>query len=587
MHSETGLIASITIALAVAFCGGFIATKLRLPAVVGYLLSGIAIGPYTPGFVGDVEAATQLADLGIILLMFGVGIHFSLSDLLAVRRIVIVGALCQILIAGGMGFGLAQIWGLSTAAGLVLGLSLSIASTVVVLHFLEEHNLLDTTHGRISVGWLIVEDLFTVLALVLLPTVVLVLDIGASAESSEAPSGSDVVVTIAITLGKVALFATTMYYAGSKIVPWLLVQVAYTGSRELFTLSVLALALGIALVSSNVFGVSIALGAFLAGLVVSESDISHHAAANALPFRDAFAVLFFASVGMLFDPYFILSYPVHTALALGIVVLVRPLIAGLVLSLMGYPVRTTLTVAAGRAQIGEFSFIMIGLGSSLGVFPDEGGQLVLTVALLSITFQPFIFRLADPLESWLRGHPSILGIVERAPEKLDELPPSTSRSSLRGHAVLCGYGRVGSLIADALSRRGFTYVVVDQDRRLVEDLRRVGMPVVYGNAANRVLLDNLNLRQARVLVVAIPDPIETRLVVDYARETNPGLDIVVRTPTVVERQFLQARGVNEAVVGEVELALEMTRHTLHRFGLSVLEVQTILQGLRARYVRED
>ncbi len=417
MHSETGLIASITIALAVAFCGGFIATKLRLPAVVGYLLSGIVIGPYTPGFVGDVEAATQLADLGIILLMFGVGIRFSLRDLLEVRRIALIGALSQVLIAAGLGFGLAQLWGLGPAAGVVLGLSLSIASTVVVLHFLEEHNLLDTVHGRISVGWLIVEDLFTVLALVLLPIVVLVLGAGASAGASGPLSGSDLLLTIVTTLGKVALFAALMYYAGSKVVPWLLVQVAYTGSRELFTLSVLALALGIALVSSTVFGVSIALGAFLAGLVVGESDLSHHAAANALPFRDAFAVLFFASVGMLFDPSFILTHTLYVAAALGIIVLVRPIIAALIVSLMGHPVRTTLTVAAGRAQIGEFSFIMIGLGASLGVLPEDGSQLVLTTALVSITFQPVVFRAIDPLESWLRRHPRIFEIVESRPEE--------------------------------------------------------------------------------------------------------------------------------------------------------------------------
>jgi CPA2 family monovalent cation:H+ antiporter-2 len=577
---EFGLIATITIAVAAAFLGGFLAARVGLPAIVGYLLAGVALGPFTPGFVVDSAIITQLAEIGIVLLMFGVGIHFSLRDLLDVRAIAIPGAVFQIAVATTLSLGVAIWWGWSLGPGLVLGLAISVASTVVLLRALEERNELETTQGRIAIGWLIVEDIFTVLVLVLLPSLALAIGGAATGDAPASITINELLWALLLTLGKVGALAALMALVGARVVPWLLVQVARTGSRELFTLGVLAVALGVAYGSSVIFGISLALGAFLAGLVVSESDLSYQAAADALPMRDAFAVLFFVSVGMLFEPSAILSAPGALLAVLAIILIGKPLAAFVIVIAYGYPLRAALTVAAGLAQIGEFSFILAEMARSLGMLPIEGYYLLIAAAILSITLNPVMFRAIGPLDAWLRSRAKLARYLVWRNGAMARMPAHKQAEELRGHAVICGFGRVGSVVGEALQRRGFTFVVIDQKRRLVEKLRDEGIMALYGDASNAILLDRVNLPQARTLVVAISDPPTTRQIIEYARRINPRLDIVSRTNSRSERNYLLAHGVTELVIGETELALEMTRHTLQRFGVSSLEIAAMLQRIR-------
>ena len=402
MPHDTSLIATVAIGFVIAFIFGFFANKLRLPPLIGYLLAGVAVGPFTPGFIADAGLATQLAEIGVILLMFGVGLHFSASDLMAVRWIALPGAVGQIGVATALGIGIAHLWGWSLGAGIVFGLSLSVASTVVLLKALEERNAVNGVNGRIAVGWLIVEDLAMVLALVLLPAFAEAL--GGSLDAAHGGGGAAVAVAggdfwlgLAITLGKVAAFVALALLLGPKVVPWILAQVARTGSRELFTLSVLAIALGIAFGSAALFGVSFALGAFFAGVVLNESDFSHKAASESLPLQDAFSVLFFVSVGMLFDPMVLIEDPLSVLVVLAIIVIGKTLIAAAIVLALGYPMATALTVSAALAQIGEFSFILAGLGIALKLMPAEGQDLILAGALLSITLNPVVFYLMDRL----------------------------------------------------------------------------------------------------------------------------------------------------------------------------------------------
>ena len=463
MPLHTELISTISVALALAFVGGFIATRLHLPTIVGYLLAGVVVGPFTPGFVADVTLAPQLAEIGVILLMFGVGIHFSVRDLLAVRGVAIPGAIGQSAAATVVTIGLALWWGWSAPAGLVLGLAVSVASTVVLLRALMERDVLESVHGRVAVGWLIIEDLLTVLALVLLPVAAVQWGAEAPGGLAATVTGDDVLVTVGLTLGKVALLGAVMLFVGARLVPWLLLQVARTGSKELFTLSILALALGVAFGSAALFGVSLALGAFLAGLVVGESDLSQQAAEDALPLRDAFAVLFFVSVGMLFDPSILIRDPGHVLAVVLVIVVAKPLAAFLIVAALGRPVRTGLIVAAGLAQIGEFSFILSELGRTLGLLPTEGHNLILAGALLSITLNPLLFRAIDPIEAWLRRHPRVLRALQRGDAGAEPLVPPEQLPQ-QGHLVLCGQGRVGRMIAEELERHGIPHLVVDQDR---------------------------------------------------------------------------------------------------------------------------
>jgi CPA2 family monovalent cation:H+ antiporter-2 len=578
MDHEPVLITTIAIGLSAAFVGGLLARRLRLPAIVGYIAAGVAIGPFTPGFIADGAIATELAELGVILLMFGVGIHFSIRDLLAVKSIAVPGAVGQILVATllGVGLGIALGWGVG--GGLVLGLAVSVASTVVLLRALMDRGDLDTAQGRIAVGWLIVEDLFTVVVLVLLPSIAPLL--GGSAEA--AGSGLGPIGDVALALGKAAIFAALMIVAGARVVPWLLHQVAREGSRELFTLAVLAIALGIAYLSYEVFGVSFALGAFLAGAVVGESDMSHQAAQDALPLRDAFAVLFFVSVGMLLDPAFLLAQPLAILAVLLLVVAAKALAAFAIVALAGYPVRVGLTVAAGLAQIGEFSFILGTVGLSLGLLPPDGFQLIVAGALLSITINPFLFRSIDPLEQRLRRVGPLRRLTARRAGDLALLDHDTA-DTLQGHAVLAGYGRVGRLIAPALERRGFRYVVVTQQRDEVDGLRAHGVPAVFGDATSPEVLELVHLERARVLVIASTDVHEARTIIEHARSVRPDLDIIVRTHSDTEAAHLRGLGSKvQPIHGDRELAVQMARYTLRRFGVSAIEAEAIAQGLRDR-----
>ena len=590
MPHETTLITTIVAGLVLAFGGGFIASKLRLPPLVGYLLAGVVVGPFTPGFVADQELAMQLAEIGVILLMFGVGLHFSIKDLLAVRAIAIPGAVGQIIFATALGAGMAYLWGWSFGAGLVFGLALSVASTVVLLRALEERSSLDSDNGRIAVGWLIVEDLAMVLALVLLP--VFAGALGGTPPGGAGQSGGDnFLLTLALTFGKLALFLGLMLVVGTRSIPWLLEQVARTGSRELFTLSVLATALGIAFGSAELFGVSFALGAFFAGVVLSESDFSHQAAADSLPLQDAFAVLFFVSVGMLFDPSILVREPLAVLAVVVVIVVGKSLAAfGIVLA-FGYPASTAFTVSASLAQIGEFSFILAGLGVALGLLPPEGRDLILAGALLSITLNPLVFFGFDRLAGWLQARPSLLGRIERrGDETLSTLPDETAGPS--DHAVIVGYGRVGSTVGKGLKSQGLPVVVIERDRRRVEALRARGVPAIYGDAATPGVLGAAGADRARLIVIATPEGYQTRRIIERVRAINPQIDIAVRTHNESEVAYLERQGVGIAIMGERELAFGLIDYALRSLGTSDKKARLVVQGLRVTgdggaYERKD
>jgi CPA2 family monovalent cation:H+ antiporter-2 len=578
MTHETALIATVAAGLGLAFVFGYIAARLRLPPLVGYLLAGVAVGPFTPGFVADVGLAGQLAEIGVILLMFGVGLHFSVRDLLAVKRIALPGALAQIAVATALGAAVTRLWGWSWGAGLVFGLSLSVASTVVLLRALQERGILDSVNGRITIGWLVVEDLAMVLTLVLLPAIAL--SLGGATGPAEAAAGSGLAATIAVTLGKVALFLGVMYLVGRRAVPWLLLRVAQTGSRELFTLGVLAVALGIAVGSASLFGVSFALGAFFAGVVISESDLSHRAAADALPLQDAFAVLFFVSVGMLFDPSVLVRQPLQVLLVLLIITIGKSLAAFAIVLVFRHPVRTALTISASLAQIGEFSFILASLGTSLGLLPAEGRSLILAGALLSITLNPFLFNGIEPIAGWLRARPRLLDLLERPLAATPQPETEFGAAPLRDHVVIVGYGRVGGTIGAALTRLGIPYVVVEQDHAAIEALRRRGIPAIYGDATRPGILEHARLEAARLLVIATPDFYQARQIIEIARRRNERIHIVVRTHSAVAQAYFEKLGVGRAFMGERELAVGMAHYALRALQCSQEQADEAVEAVR-------
>ncbi|MGZ8317894.1 MAG: cation:proton antiporter domain-containing protein, partial [Telluria sp.] len=455
MHHNISLITTIAAALGFGLIFGMLAVRLKLPALVGYLAAGIVIGPATPGFVADMALASQLAEIGVMLLMFGVGLHFSLKDLLEVRGIALPGAVLQIAVATAMGIGLAHLWGWSLGAGLVFGLALSVASTVVLLRALEDRGILDSFNGRVAVGWLVVEDLVTVLVLVLLPA------ISGSLGGTGAANEGGLLKALMLTLGQVAAFLAFMMLIGRKLFPWFLWRVACTGSRELFTLAVIATAVGIAYGSSELFGVSFALGAFFAGMVLRESELSHRAAHESLPLRDAFSVLFFVSVGMLLDPMVLVESPGRVAAVVAVIMFGKSLAAFLLVIALRYPLNTAITVSASLAQIGEFSFILAALGLSLGLLPVEGQSLILAGAIISIALNPLLFKAIAPLQRWLRSKSHLARKLERSDDPLAQLPMTVEHEKLSGQVVLVGYGRVGRKIADALLERGVHFVVAE------------------------------------------------------------------------------------------------------------------------------
>ena len=557
MPHDINLITTIAAALGFGLVFGFIATRMKLPALVGYLAAGILIGPATPGFVADAVLAGQLAEIGVMLMMFGVGLHFSLDDLWEVRRIALPGAILQIAVATAMGMGLAHWWGWSIGGGLVFGLALSVASTVVLLRALEERGILASLNGRIAVGWLVVEDLVTVLVLVLLPPLAGTLGGHPGAHGADA----DLWRTLGFTLAQVAAFIAFMLLVGRKLFPWILWQVARTGSRELFTLCVVAAAVGIAYGATRLFGVSFALGAFFAGMVLRESELSHRAAQESLPLRDAFAVLFFVSVGMLFEPKILLEQPWHVLAVCAIIIFGKSIAAFLLVLALRYPPQTALVVSASLAQIGEFSFILAALGLSLGLMPHEGQSLILAGAILSITLNPLLFGAVKPLQRWLQGGAFAPGF-ERPADPLAELPATLEQARLAGQVVLVGYGRVGRRIAEELAERGIAVVVAEQNREIVEQLRARGMAAVAGNAAEAAVLIQAHIARAGMLVIATPDTFHVRAMIATARALNPAILTVVRTHSDEEAQLLRAERAGRVFIGEQELAQGMARHVI-------------------------
>ena len=561
MPHNISLITTLAAGFGVALIFGFIAERIKLPALVGYLLAGIIIGPATPGFVADAGIAAQLSEIGVMLLMFGVGLHFSPADLLAVRRVAIPGAIAQMGITTMLGMAMAWGWGWSVGGCLVFGVSLACASTVVLLKSIEARGMLDTMNGRIAVGWLVVQDLVTVLVLVMLPPLAGVLGGPANLAAEAQPLW----MTIGQTLLQMLSFVALMLIVGRRALPWLLLQVARTGSRELFTLLVIASAIGIAYGASALFNVSFALGAFFAGTVMRESEFSHRAAEESLPLRDAFSVLFFVSVGMLVNPAILIEQPWRVLGVVAVILFGNGLASLAVVMALRYPLNTALTIAASLGQIGEFSIILAGLGLTLGLLPVDGMSLVLAGVLISITLNSFLFSAVEPLRRWVLKNSALARRLEQRQDPFAELPMSTDRKYLDGQVVLVGYGRVGRRIAEAMDTRGIPYVVAEQNRELVEDLRKQGRMAVSGNAGDPAVLIQAHITHAAMLVIATPDTLHVRHMIDTARALNPGIEIILRTHNEDESVMLRNEDLGTVFYGEEELAKGMAMHILDRF----------------------
>ena len=546
MPHHTSLIAMLVYGFVLAFIFGALAHRLRLSPLVGYLLAGVVAGPFTPGFVGDPELAPQLAEIGVILLMFGVGLHFSLRDLMSVRAIAIPGAVGQIAVATLLGWGMAELMGWSHIAGMIFGFSLATASTVVLLRAMEERRLLETRRGKIAVGWLIVEDLACVVALVMIPALA-----GAIQGGDGEISAGEIFKALALTVGKVAAFVAFMLIVGRKAIPWILERVAGTGSRELFTLAVLAIAMGVAFGSAAMFGVSFALGAFFAGMLLNESEFSHQAAQDSLPMRDAFAVLFFVSVGMLFDPRIVLDQPDMVLATTLIIVVGKSAAAYLIVRAFGHPTSTALTISTSLAQIGEFAFIIAGLGLSLGILPKDGHDLVLAGALISIMLNPILFIFLDRWQAREQARVDAIAAANAVPE------PDVVPVDIADHAIVVGYGRVGGQLAHLLHERGVPVVVIEDDADLVEQARAYGLPAVRGNAANRRVMLEAAPERAKLAVFAIPQALEAGETIERLKALNPALTVLARAHSDAQVKHLLAHGADAAVLAERELAYSL------------------------------
>ena len=541
---QTPLIATIAAGLMLAFVLGLIAHRLRVQPLVGYLLAGVMVGPYTPGFEADPALAGELAEIGVILLMFGVGLHFSMKDLMSVARIAVPGAVGQIVVATLMGAGLSWALGWPPMAGFVFGLALSVASTVVLVRALQDHHILETSRGRIAVGWLVVEDLAMVLALVLLPAL-------ATVTAGDGVPASRIVFYLLVTLAKVSVFVAIMLVVGRRVIPWLMHHTAHTGSRELFRLAVYAIALGVAFGAAKLFGVSFALGAFFAGMVMGESYLSQQATEEAMPLRDAFAVLFFVSVDMLLNPMVFVDAPLALLATVAIIVVGKSVAAWLIVRAFGHSNSTALTIAASLAQIGQFSFILIGLGMELNMVPREARDLVLAGAIISIVLNPLAFIAMERLR---RGQPAAARVDNGA---RDEPATTLQPTNLSGHDVLIGYGRVGSLIGKSLTDQGGKMLVIETSDDGIEKARRDGAEVVTGNAADPAILTAANVAGARRLFVTIPEPFEAGQAVQQARTANPALDILARGHSNAAVDHLTKLGADLVVLAESEIADRM------------------------------
>ncbi len=553
------LVANLALALVAALLGAVIALRLRQSAVIGYIAAGIVIGPFTPGLVADPRAVEEIADVGLVFLLFTIGAELSLRDLLRAGRVAVLGGVVQVLVTMGVGYLLGSLLGWDTAGTLFLGAAVAISSGAVLSKILGERGELEAEHGRIALAWSTVQDLATIVLVVLLPAL----------SAGRASNLQD----IALALGKAGLFLVILVPTGLKLFPALFEWLAGLRNRELFVLAVAAVALGTAYIST-LFGVSLALGAFVAGLAVGESDLSHQVLAEIVPLRDVLAGLFFVSIGMLVDPPYVFAYWSLVLLVLVLMVLLKGLLVGGLSALLGASGRTAALVGVAMAQCGEFSFLLARLGRDTGALTSDGFNLILSGAAASIVLAPPLHASAGRIVRTVERRLTARGLAE---------PDVTiADSPTRRYAVICGYGDVGQLVGQALQRRGFSFLAIDQDPRVVRRLRGEGFPALLGSADNPVLLDRAGLDRARVLVIAIPDAVAARQIVAYARRGWPRLDIVARTHTEAQLRDLHARGVNEAVSAELELALEMARHTLHRFGVSSAETLAILQGFRSR-----
>ncbi|MBU3541997.1 cation:proton antiporter [Polynucleobacter sp. MWH-Loch1C5] len=550
MPHDISLIAILAVGFGLALIFGYLANLLKMPPLMGYLIAGILIGPSTPGFQADMGLATQLAEIGVMLLMFGVGLHFSLQDLMSVRKIAIPGAIFQILAAVVLGGAVALFWGWSIEAALVFGLSLSVASTVVLLKALESRGILDSANGRIAVGWLVVEDLVMVLVLVLLPVAHEFL----SDASGNAASLSDIGQSIAVTLTKVTAFIVLMLIVGKRVLPKTLWLVAKSGSRELFTLSVVAIAIGVAFGAAKLFDVSFALGAFFAGMMMRESEFSHRAADESLPLRDAFAVLFFVSVGMLFDPQILINEPLKLLIVVAIIMIGKTIAAIALVLAFRYPLNTAMTVGASLAQIGEFSFILAGMGLAMNMLPAEGYSLILAGALISIAANSLTFYTISPAIEWAKKNSEFARKLDLRDDPLAQLPMSTHHDLLNGQVVVVGYGRVGRHIAARLQAENISVVIAEQSREVVENLRKNNQPAVCGDASDPAVLIQAHIARAAFLIIAVKDAVGIQQMVETARTLNPSIQILIRANTDEDVELFTQEGLGDSFTPEKELA---------------------------------
>jgi CPA2 family monovalent cation:H+ antiporter-2 len=593
------LLTTIAAGFAAAWLFGLITQKLKLSPIVGYILAGVAIGPHTPGFTGDVAIAQQLAEIGVILLMFGVGLSFHLKDLWAVRSVALPGAIGQSAVATVAGGALFHWMGWPLQAGIIVGMAMAVASTVVLLRVLSDRGLLASPHGHVAIGWLIVEDILTVLALVMVP----LLAVSLSPDADAAAQGLGGLATLGWALLKLTALVAIVLLAGSRVIPWMLTQVARLRSRELFTLTVLVLSITIAVGSAAFFGASVALGAFLAGIVVSQTPMSHQAAADALPMRDAFSVMFFVSVGMLVDPSFVIAQPGMVAAGLIVVLLVKPLAAMVIVATCGVPVRTALVVALGLAQIGEFSFILGQVARDNGLLPDEGMNVLVLTAVATIGLNPMLFRLLDPVERAIERIPWLYRLLDaRNAQRTADVRSLPSRSGPaaadagtapgagasagaspappRPLAIIVGHGPVGRLVDAMLTDAGLRIVIIDMNLAIVRQLTQAGRSAIYGDATRSEVLERAGIREASHLILSLPQKEDRIRLVLAARELNPDVEIVVRARYLAERDMLLKVGANKVVFEEGEAGIALTRHVLATQHTPPATIEKLLQAVR-------
>ena len=565
MPHDVELIILLAVGFGFALIFGYVAARLRLPPLIGYLIAGIIISPNTPGVVGDIHLANQLAELGVMFLMFGVGMHFSLNDLMQVRRIALPGAILQITVATILGMGISMLWGWSMGSALVFGLSLSCASTVVLLKALGDRGLLNSVNGKIAVGWLLVEDLVMVLVLVLLPATAVLLG---GQPLTEGGSDENIWLTLGITLLKVAGFIAFMLIIGKRLVPMIMQVVARLGSRELFTLTVVAAAVSIAFGAYKVFGVSMALGAFFAGMVVKESDFSHRAEEETLPLREIFSILFFVSVGMLFDPRILVEQPLHVLAVVAIIMIGKTIAAMALVLFFRYPINTALTVGASLAQIGEFSFILATLGVSLNLLSLEGQNLILAGALISITLNSFVFSAIEPVQKLIRERSNLARLLERSGDPLAMLPDEVSQDYLRDQVVLIGHGEVGRRITRVLMNEDIKVVIAEENREIVENLREKGIAAVSGVATEPGVLIQAHIQHARLLVISPMDILDIHKIVDIAKTLNPSIQVLVCAESKEEAEVIRRENIGEVYYAKEEMAKNMSNHILNQIQIA-------------------